>query len=101
MKNNAERMKCVLSKAACLKKQRERHKESFCKAEVAVLSCLLLYCIGSFPNQYESAYVADFCGTVLLVGGVVGYVLTAVLTFVAATIITVVCIKIKNRRNQK
>ena len=36
-----------------------------------------------------------------LIDGIGGYVLTAVVTFIAATVITVICIKTKNRGNIK
>ena len=93
MRANAERMKCVILKAAVLKKQREKRNELFCKSACVILSCLLVYCIGALPEPYTSAAVAEYCGAILLVGGVGGYVLTAVLTFIVATIITVICIK--------
>mgnify|MGYP000012136877 FL=1 len=101
MKANAERMKCVILKAAVLKERREKRNELFCKAACVILSCLLAYSIGSIPELYKSAAVAGYCGAILMIDGMGGYVLTAVVTFIAATAITVICIKIKNRRNQK
>ena len=52
-------------------------------------------------KSYKSAAVAGYCGAILLIDGMGGYVLTAVVTFIIATVITVMCIKIKNRRDRK
>lgn len=97
MKDNAERMKCVRQIVAKRKQQKEKRKESFFKVTIVTLACLLLYCISSFPKMYQSAAVAEHCGTIILIGGIGGYVLTAILTFIAATIITVICIKKQNK----
>lgn len=101
MKSNAERMSLVFDRAKKIKYRRETKKLNFCKAATAVLSVLLLCCAVAFPASYKSAAVADYCGAILLIDGMGGYVLTAVVTFIAATVITVICIKIKNRRKQK
>ncbi|UKI36776.1 MAG: hypothetical protein L6V93_00405 [Clostridiales bacterium] len=102
MKSNAERMSLVFTRAKKIKYRRETKKLNFCKAATALLSVLLLCCTALFPASYKSAAVAGYCGAILLIDGMGGYVLTAVVTFVAATVITVICIKNqKNRRNQK
>lgn len=101
MKDNAEKMKCVMLKVSALKKKREKRKEIFYKAASGVFLCLLICCISVFQLPYQSAGVAQYCGAIVLVGGIGGYVLTAVLTFVFASIITVVCIKTKNRGKTK
>lgn len=101
MKTNAERMSCVILKAAEMKRRKEKRKLNFCKTATAFLSVFLLYCINAFSIPYKSAAVEQHCGTILLIDGIGGYVLTAVLTFIAATIITVICIKIQNRRTGK
>ena len=91
MKSNAERMSLVFARAKKIKYCRETKKLNFCKAATALLSVLLLCCTALFPTSYKSAAVA----------GMGGYVLTAVVTFIIATVITVMCIKIKNRRDRK
>ena len=101
MKSNAERMSMAFARAKKIKYRRETKKLNFCKAATAVLSVLLLCCVRFFPASYKSASVAGYCGAILLIDGMGGYVLTAVVTFVAATVITVICIKIKIRRKQK
>ena len=70
-------------------------KLNFCKVATALLSVLLLCCTALFPTSYKSAAVAGYCGAILLIDGMCGYVLTAVVTFIIATVITVMCIKIK------
>ena len=101
MKSNAERMSLVFARAKRIKYRRETKKLNFCKAATVLLSVLLLCGAALFPASYKSAAVAGYCGAILLIDGVGGYVLTAVVTFIAATVITVICIKIKNRRNRK
>lgn len=101
MKSNAERMSLVFTRAKKIKYRRETKKLNFCKAVTALLSVLLLCCAALFPASYKSAVVAGYCGAILLIDGMGGYVLTAVVTFIAATVITVICIKIKDRRNRK
>ena len=73
-------------------------KLNFCKVATALLSVLLLCCTAL---SYKSAAVVGYCGAILLIDGMCGYVLTAVVTFIIATVITVICIKIKNRRDRK
>ena len=77
MKSNAERMNLVFARAKKIKHCREIKKLNFCKVATALLSVLLL------------------------IDGMCGYVLTAVVTFIIATVFTVICIKIKNRRDRK
>ena len=101
MKSNAERMSLVFTRAKKIKYRRETKKLNFCKAATVVFSVLLLCCAASFPASYKSTAVAGYCGAILLIDGMGGYVLTAVVTFIAATVITVICIKIKDRRNRK
>ena len=62
-----------------------------------MLSCLLVYCIGTFPAAHQTAAVAGHCGAILLIGGIGGYVLTAIITFIVATALTVICIKRRNK----
>ena len=99
MKSNAERMNLVFARAKKIKYCRETKKLNFCKAATALLSVLLLCCTALFPTSYKSAAVAGYCGAILLIDGM--GVLTAVVTFIIATVITVICIKIKNRRDRK
>ena len=101
LKTNAERISLVFNRAEEIKYLRETKKLNFCKAATVVLSVLLMYCAGALPASYKSAAVAGYCGAILLIDGIGGYVLTAVVTFTAATVITVGCIKIKDRRNRK
>ena len=100
MKSNAERMNLVFARAKKIKYCRETKKLNFCKVATALLSVLLLCCTALFPTSYKSAAVAGYCGAILI-DGMGGYVLTAVVTFIIATVITVICIKIKNRRDRK
>ena len=95
MKSNAERMNLVFARAKKIKYCGETKKLNFCKVATALLSVLLLCCTALFPTSYKSAAVAGYCGAILLIDGMCGYVLTAVVTFIIATVITVMCIKIK------
>ena len=101
MKSNAERMNLVFARAKKIKYCKKTKKLNFCKVATALLSVLLLCCTALFPTSYKSAAVAGYCGAILLIDGMGGYVLTAVVTFIIATVITVICIKIKNRRDRK
>lgn len=90
---NTDRMKRVLKRAAELSRQRENRKIAAFTVATTIFSVLLIYCITAFPEQYQSGTVTESYGSILLIDGVGGYVLTAVVTFIAATIITVICIK--------
>ena len=98
MRDNHERIQCVLQRAAALQerdqKRRTRKNESFFLTVSVMLSCLLVYCIGTFPAAHQTAAVAGHCGAILLIGG---YVLTAIITFIVATALTVICIKRRNK----
>ena len=101
MRDNHERIQCVLQRAAALQerdqKRRTRKNESFFITVSVMLSCLLVYCIGTFPAARQTAAVAGHCGAILLIGGIGGYVLTAIITFIVATALTVICIKRRNK----
>ena len=101
LKSNAERMNLVFARAKKIKHCREIKKLNFCKVATALLSVLLLCCTALFPTSYKSAAVAGYCGAILLIDGMCGYVLTAVVTFIIATVFTVICIKIKKQEGQK
>ena len=93
MDGNSERIQRVMKRAEIVKRQREDKTISRLKFTTAVFACLLVCCIGAFSEHYTSGTVTEHCAAILLVDGMGGYVLTAVLTFIAATIITVICIK--------
>lgn len=101
MTDNAERVKLVCQRAKKFKEKREQKKITVLKFTSAALTALTIFSISIFSDRYQSGTVTDHYGTILLADGMGGYVLTAVVTFIAATVITVLCIKIKNRRNQK
>lgn len=101
LKSNAERMYLLFLRSTEIKHRKEEKKLNFCKASTVVLSFLLICCAAAMPTSYKSAAVSEEYGTIMLIDGMGGYVLTAVVTFIVATAITVICIKIKNRRNRK
>ena len=101
MTDNAERVKLVCQRAKKFKEKREQKKITVLKFTSAALTALTIFSISIFSDRYHSVTVTDLYGTILLADGMGGYVLTAVAAFAAATVITVICTKIKNRRNKK
>ncbi len=101
LKSNAERMNLVFARAKKDKNIAGRQKAEFLQSgnRPAFRSFAVLHRIIS--DIVQSAAVAGYCGAILLIDGMGGYVLTAVVTFIIATVITVICIKIKNRRDRK
>lgn len=73
MKSNAERMNLVFARAKKIKYCRETKKLNFCKVATALLSVLLLCCTALFPTSYKSAAVAGYCGAILLIDGMGGF----------------------------
>lgn len=93
MYDNAERIRLVIEKSVELRRRREKRKIVALKYASVISACLLVYCISAFSENYESGTVTGHYGAILLVNGIGGYVLTAVLAFIAAAIITAVCMK--------
>lgn len=102
MKSNAERMSLGFRTCEKDKILQETKKLNFCKAgnRPAFRSFAVLHRVISDLVQ-KCGGCPGYCGAILLIDGMGGYVLTAVVTFIIATVITVICIKIKNRRDRK
>lgn len=100
MMNNSERMNLISEKVSFIKKRRASRKILFLKASSTVSAVLLIVCIGLCSNAYTSGTVPGSYGSILLVDGAGGYVLTAVSAFAFAAIFTAACINKREKEKQ-
>lgn len=91
--DNSERIRNVMERAECIRRRNDDKIISRLKFASVTCACMLICCICAFPEHYASGTVSKHCASIMLIDGVGGYVLTAILAFAAATVITAVCIK--------
>ena len=101
MTDSKTRINKVLKRAGQLSRQKEKIKITTYKLTSTTLAVLLVYCISRLPAVYKTATVSESCGSILLIDGMGGYVLTAVAAFVTAVILTLVCQKLKNNNKKQ
>ena len=65
-----------------------------------VLCCCLIYGLGYFSGSSPGT-VQGLSGATMLLENAGGYVLVGVLCFIAAVVITVLCIRAKERNNKR
>lgn len=97
MRVNAERIKAVHSKAVEIRRQTERRIISGLSACSLCLLAVIVRVMSGLNGLHESLQSDGFTGSSLLGSGAGGYVLVGVVSFAAAVIITVVCIKYRRR----
>lgn len=90
------RTELVLSRAAAIRKKAERRKTAFLSAVSTVSALAIVFLIGSAQN----GLVPGAAGSILLVNGAGGYVLTAVSAFIISACITAALIKKKNKKEE-
>lgn len=98
MRSQQERLEQLHIRAVQLKEQKERRIMNTLKAvSVFLFVCLagVISVLGGFQN---TGGPDDYTGSSLLDSSVGGYVLVAVLAFAAAVVITVICMKRKDKK---
>lgn len=90
------RTELVLSRAAAIRKKAERRKTAFLSAVSTLSALAVVFLIGSAQN----GLVPGAAGSILLVNGAGGYVLTAVSAFIISACITAALIKKKNKKEE-
>ena len=98
MRSQQERLEQLHIRAAELTEQKERRTLNALRAvSVFLFVCLagVISVLGGFQN---TGGPDDYTGSSLLDSSVGGYVLVAVLAFAAAIVITVICMKRKDKK---
>ena len=98
MKSQQERLEQLHTRAAELKEQKERRTVNALKAVAVMLFVCLAGVMSVFSGLQNAARPENYTGSSLLDSNVGGYVLVAVMAFAAAVVITVICMKRKDRK---
>lgn len=97
MRRDSERIEAVHHKAAEIRRQTERRILTGLAACSACLLAMIVGITASLNGLHQSLQDGGFTGSSLLDSGAGGYVLVGVLSFAAAVIITVICIRYRRR----
>ena len=100
MRTIQERIEILHHRAAEIRKQKEKRKLTAAGCVSACLFVILAAFLAQTNGLAECVTENRFAGASMLSAGTGGYVLVAVLSFAAAVVITVICMKWK-KRNQK
>ena len=100
MKSQQERLEQLHTRAAELKEQKERRTVNALKAVAVMLFVCLAGVMSVFSGLQNAARPENYTGSSLLDSSVGGYVLVAVMAFAAAVVITVICMKRKDRKKR-
>lgn len=90
------RTELVLSRASAIRKKAERRKTAFLSAVSTLSALAVVFLIGSAQN----GLVPGAAGSILLIDGAGGYVLTAVSAFIISACITAALIKKKHKKEE-
>ena len=98
MKSQEERLRQLHARAAELTEQKERRTLNALRAVSVFLFVCLAGVISVFSGLQNAGGPESFTGSSLVDSSVGGYVLVAVLAFAAAVVITVICMKKKDKK---
>ena len=98
MMTNQERIRALHERAARMKKKTEQSALRFWGSMTAVLAAAFVTATGMFAGTPHSAAGGSFAGASMLGDSAGGYVLTGVLAFAVAVVITVICMRSRYRR---
>ena len=90
------RTELVLSRAAAIRKKAERRKTAFLSAVSTLSALAIVFLIGTV----QEGEVPGAAGSILLIDGAGGYVLTAVSAFIVSACITAALIKKKHKKEE-
>lgn len=97
MHDTAERVRRVRLRAGEMRRKRENRLLGGLSSLCAVLAFSLIGTIGVLTGSGQGGTVPGFYGAMLLYEDAGGYVLVGVLSFAAAVVITVLCIRSRER----
>ena len=99
MRNTAERVRQVRLRAGELSRDRENRLLGGLTFLCAALALSLIGIVGAMTGSWvgSGGTAPDFCGAMLLYEDAGGYVLVGVLSFAAAVLITVLCIRSREK----
>ena len=100
MYDTARRVALVKQRVREMGRQRRRREVGGLSAVCLLLFAALMQAVGTLIWQGQTAAQGVF-GAMLLREDAGGYVLVAVVSFVAAAAITALCFRLRNRENQK
>lgn len=90
------RTELVLFRSSAIRKKAERRKTTFLSAVSTLSAVAVVFLIGSAQN----GLVPGAAGSILLIDGAGGYVLTAVSAFIISACITAALIKKKHKKEE-
>lgn len=96
MHDTAERVRQVQLRVVELRRKRENRLLGGFSSLCAVLVFSLIGTIGAMIGGEHNSLVPGLYGSMLLYEDAGGYILTAVISFAAAVVITVLCIRHRN-----
>ncbi len=97
MRTTEERIRFLHERAANLRRQREKRLIKTLGGLSACLCVCLTVCVVRLTGMAHSAGADGFTGSSLLSESAGGYVLVAVVSFALAVLVTVLCLKNRNR----
>ena len=99
MYDTATRVEMVKKRIRQRQRKKEKHRIFGLSAICTLLFASLMGLMGTFAGPEQIA-LPGFYGSILLHEDAGGYVLVGVVSFTAAVIITVLCIKYRNRKKK-
>ncbi len=96
MRTYDERIQVMHERAQTLRRRRENLRTAALGCAGLALFAVLAGIIGADAAARGSLFPEEYAGAALSQSGAGGYVLTAVLAFMAGTVITALCIRWKN-----
>ena len=97
MRSIEEKLLLLHNRAEKLERQREKRLLSLTGGFASVMALILIICVMNFSNLSHSLQETSFSGASLLNESIGGYVIVAIAAFVAASILTVFCLRRRDR----
>ncbi|MBP5652822.1 MAG: hypothetical protein J6X17_05320 [Lachnospiraceae bacterium] len=101
MRNKTDRLAAMHERADKLRKKRDAFAVKALGTASAILLVALIGTLAVLQDVGHSISADSFYGTSMLGENTGGYILVAIVTFMAGVLITVLCIKLKRYREQK
>lgn len=100
MMDTGQRVELVKSRARQMRRRRDKHITGRLSLLSVTLCCCLIYGLGHFSSRSLGA-VQGLSGATMLLENAGGYVLVGVLCFIAAVVITVLCIRSREKAKKE
>lgn len=101
MRSKEERKLLLHQRAQELKEKKERLERRLLGAAAVCLSVLCCFLIAAMGGLFHTVESSSVYGASLLSEAAGGYVVVGVGAFVLGTVVTILCIKLKKRMDQK